>query len=74
MNAFAFGLKILLVNSKKKDVAEKCGMSSAQLSNIMNGKNIQIETIERVSVGLGLDVSEIFKKGEEFLKSNENKI
>lgn len=73
MNAFAFGLKVLLINSKKKDVAEKCGMSATQLSSIMNGKNIQIETIEKISIGIGFEISEIFKKGEDYIRENEER-
>ncbi|EPW7384768.1 TPA: helix-turn-helix domain-containing protein [Vibrio cholerae] len=65
MNAFAKGLKILLIDKKQKDVAIACGMTPAQLSQVINGKNIQIETIEKICAGLKTPASAIFKKGED---------
>jgi DNA-binding Xre family transcriptional regulator len=46
--ADAFRLTMFHFKLSGADIAEKSGMSSAQISNFRNGKNIRTETLERI--------------------------
>ena len=61
-------IKLALINSdmKSKDLAAKMGVSPSYISGLANAsKNPSITTVMRISLALGLQVSEFIALGEE---------
>ena len=58
-------LKIAVVTSgrRQKDIAAALGMSEAQFSLIVNGKNVDHATQERIAAELGQSVTDVFPTG-----------
>lgn len=72
MNVNKLKKAIELSRMTKKEIAEKCGFSRTTLDGALQGEDVKISTVEKLSRVLGVPVGEFFNDDEHISNVNTN--